>query len=831
MVDKMHKFIKKSIYSLLMFIALLFSPFLVKAYSSGFKQINDILNFESDNISFNNVSFVNHVNDSTLDFGLKGQIYNHNSSEVTLNIDLFFYDQDYNEVASNYYSQDIPSNAWVDYNQMISKDYIKTGSVDSIYYYTMDVSVEKKEQGAILTPSQSGLYNHFDYVIDKYDVNIKVNENNTFDVTETITAYFNISKHGIYRTIPLRNEITRLNGTTSKNRAKVTNLIVDHDYSTSRENNYLKIKIGSASYTLTGEQTYVIKYNYNIGKDPVKDYDELYYNIIGNEWDTVIGNITFTITMPKSFDSSKLGFSSGKYGSTDNDLVKYVVNDNVITGSYNGILGAGSALTIRCELPEGYFVGASTYSSSVYLMFIIPILSLVVALFIWYKYGHNENVVETVEFYPPEGFNSLEIGYLYKGKADNKDVTSLLVYLANKGYIKINDNKIDLNSKTISLNENSKNRANQKISQLQKQIQEEMERDPNSPKIKYYRNMIDVYKNIDAPIDYEQYGLKSSVKKLNKDNDFLIEKIKNYDGEKLNEQWFLEGLFEYDRTEVKLKQLYNKFYLTMNPILSNINTEENKHKLFEKNGSKKALIIILMIISLITTIFTPTTEYASSEELLITIFLSLFYIPFFAVGIFSSTPSSFRIIWLSFTTIHCMAFFSIMPITQAMFSESIYFIGVIIGFLCLISISILLSKLMKKRTPYGAEMLGKIKGFKNFLETAEKDKLEALVMENPTYFYDILPYTYVLGVSDKWIKKFEAISLQAPNWYDSSTVFDVSSFGKFMNKTMKRAESSMSSSYSGGSSGGSSSSGSSGGGSSGGGSSGGGSGGGGGGSW
>ena len=109
----------------------------------------------------------------------------------------------------------------------------------------------------------------------------------------------------------------------------------------------------------------------------------------------------------------------------------------------------------------------------------------------------------------------------------------------------------------------------------------------------------------------------------------------------------------------------------------------------------------------------------------------------------------------------------------------------------------------------------------------EKDKLEALVMENPNYFYDILPYTYVLGVSDKWIKKFESISLQAPSWYDSSNGFDVSSFGTFMNSTMVSAQSAMSSSPSSSSDGFSSD----GGGSSGGGSSGGGSGGGGGGSW
>ena len=116
-------------------------------------------------------------------------------------------------------------------------------------------------------------------------------------------------------------------------------------------------------------------------------------------------------------------------------------------------------------------------------------------------------------------------------------------------------------------------------------------------------------------------------------------------------------------------------------------------------------------------------------------------------------------------------------------------------------------------------MLGKILGFKNFLEYAEKEKIESMVLSNPTYFYDILPYTYVLGVSDKWIKKFESISLQAPNWYDGYSTFDAVSFGRFMNSTMSSAQSAMSSSPS-------SSSGGSGGGSSGGGS-----GGGGGGSW
>ena len=34
-----------------------------------------------------------------------------------------------------------------------------------------------------------------DYTIEKYDINMVVNENNTFDITETITAYFHVPKH------------------------------------------------------------------------------------------------------------------------------------------------------------------------------------------------------------------------------------------------------------------------------------------------------------------------------------------------------------------------------------------------------------------------------------------------------------------------------------------------------------------------------------------------------------------------------------------------------------------------------------------------------------
>lgn len=68
-----------------------------------------------------------------------------------------------------------------------------------------------------------------------------------------------------------------------------------------------------------------------------------------------------------------------------------------------------------------------------------------------------------------------------------------------------------------------------------------------------------------------------------------------------------------------------------------------------------------------------------------------------------------------------------------------------------------------------------------------------MVMTNPTYFYDILPYTYVLDVSDKWINKFETINLQAPDWYNGHDNFNIRTFNTFVNTTMLSAQKSMTS--------------------------------------
>lgn len=603
----------------------------------------------------------------------------------------------------------------------------------------------------ILTLPIIGEAKNYDYVINNYDVEIIVNENNSFDITETIDVYFNKQKHGIYRNIPTKNVITRLDGTTSTNRPKIRNVSVNDKYSTSwistNGNSYKELKIGDANKTITGFKRYVIKYLYDIGKDPLEDKDELYFNIIGSGWeDTEISDIDFKITLPKEFDKEKVGFSVGQVGSTTSNNIVYNVDDKTITGHYYGTITKGESLTVRLELPEGYFVNAGFHPGIVeYIMIIIPILFVLVAFILWIKYGKDKKYVDTIEFYPPQNLNSLELAFLEKGYVENKDITSLIIYLANKGYIKI------------------------------------QEREAQS-----------------------LFG---------KEKTFSLIKLKDYDGTNVYESKFMEGLFKTSNTATPIS-LSNSFYKTMNSIKNKIESKKNKNTIYEKSSLKKKIIIISMIIiTFALMILKPVIEY---EPIMLFFVLIFWGVAFPVVGLLIKSKNLFSVIFAVLWGIPFIGVPLFMIIIPTIIEAPFYIVTYIVGIISIIILAVF-NKIMIKRTEYGVEILGKIKGFKKFLETAEKKKLEELVEDNPSYFFDILPYTYVLGVSNKWIKKFEEISYQAPDWYDSSSSFDMSDFGSFMNDTMSSANDSMSSSPSSSSDGGSSGGGSSGGGSGGGG--------------
>lgn len=493
-----------------------------------------------------------------------------------------------------------------------------------------------------------------DYRISAYDVSIVVNEDNTLDAVEKITADFSKPKHGIYRYIPVVNhfsvddkEITAYSRVTNVS----ANTVIFDKY---KDGESYVIQLGDPDIELIGAQNYEISYTLKMGKDFSLNEDELYYNIIGTGWDTSIDNISFSIQMPKSFDSSKISFSTGNYGAEGTDIVSYEVKDNLIVGSVSKALKPYQGVTIQIPLDEGYFTPSwiSIYGGYVAII-TISVIALIIVLLLWITNGRDKRIKKDVSYYPPSNMNCAEMAYCYKGSISTRDVVPLAIELANEGYLNI-----------------------------------------------------------------EETDEKDS---------FRFIKRRQYNGSDEIKRKFFNGLFK-KKDEVDKSDLEDGFYETVNEIAKLV-VDGKKTSIFKEKSLKLRIAgwtisVLSMIINVV--IFSATT-YGSIQEALI------------------------------------------------------LFISVAISL-----IAFILSFFIRQRTDEGYEIKQQISSFKNFLEESEKDRINAMVNENPSYFYNVLPYAYVLGVSDAWTKKLSEIAVEPPRWYYShNSVWSYIAFNHFINSTIR----------------------------------------------
>lgn len=165
------------------------------------------------------------------------------------------------------------------------------------------------------------------YSIKHYTVNVLVNKDASLDITETIDVEFTESRHGIIRLIPYKYLMEALpKGSEKADRQLESNgyaqtiiesiNVENWNYSVSTSGNYRKIKIGDKKKTVFGLQQYVIRYRMLNAINFFKDKAELYFNIIGDGWDTSIDSVEFSIQLYDVLPSTPAYFvATGPTGS------------------------------------------------------------------------------------------------------------------------------------------------------------------------------------------------------------------------------------------------------------------------------------------------------------------------------------------------------------------------------------------------------------------------------------------------------------------------------------------------------------------------------------
>lgn len=547
------------------------------------------------------------------------------------------------------------------------------------------------------------------YTTEKYVVNAQVQKNNSTKVTETITVNFTEAKHGIYRNIPYKS------GQSSISDIKVEgeNFEIESqsDYGVSQK----VIKIGDANKIVKGNKTYTISYVIEGYDDNNTKGDVLYLDLLPVGWETPIKSTKISLTLPDGIDLSKINVYASKYGSNVlNENVNYKydsdTNNVVITGEN---LGQGVGVTVQTDLPEGYWVDPKNNNWVKWPLIGILIGVPLIIFLLWLKFGRDPKIIKTVEFYPPEGMTSAEIGYVVDGVIDNKDMISLIMFFASKNYISINE--------------------------------------------------------------YEK-------------NKFEITKLKSMAGtEKTYVKTFFNALFTTSTT-VKLDDLDESFgdsFMASKDQLTGFYSRKNK--LFTTSSKVcRGIGLVFMMVPAIAAVLLGA--YFSLEYLygLVAIPVALILIIGFAMVLTSfdkkdSMKKKTKLTLMIIGTVLIICGIAVSAVfTKLLFGSWQLFIGVLVS----MAITFVFTMLMKARTKESTETLGKILGFKDFIKNAEVDKLKLLVEEDPEYFYSVTPYAYVMGLSDKWAKKFENIPTKAPDWYNGysgNTMFNVMWYAHMMN--------------------------------------------------
>lgn len=120
----------------------------------------------------------------------------------------------------------------------------------------------------------------------------------------------------------------------------------------------------------------------------------------------------------------------------------------------------------------------------------------------------------------------------------------------------------------------------------------------------------------------------------------------------------------------------------------------------------------------------------------------------------------------------------------------------IFGLRFLVVLALALAFLAMLVVPYTKNqlsVLGQVLGFKRFLQKVELQVLEKLIDEDPEYYYNILPFCYIFGLTKKLQAKFAALQTPVPSYCGQCTPVEFESilYSSMLASSVSRAYNNM----------------------------------------
>jgi uncharacterized membrane protein len=300
---------------------------------------------------------------------------------------------------------------------------------------------------AILLSVSTGIATAKSWRIADFQDTITIDQDGSALVTERISLVFVGEWHGIHRTIPI--EYPGPNGTNYELFLKINSVTdgqggnLKYESSTSHGARDLKIYISDAVDTT---RTVEITYRVRNGTRFFKDYDEFYLNVTGNDWPVPIDHAEATVHFPQAAAGSlRAQAFTGVYGSSERNA-SAEVNGAETQFATTAALPMRGGLTIDVYIPKDILKEPSALTKFWWFLggnpiLVLPLVTLAGMFALWWYKGRDPDAGMSVApmYEPPFGISPAEAGTLLDDAIHPRDITSTVVDLAVRGYIKIEE--------------------------------------------------------------------------------------------------------------------------------------------------------------------------------------------------------------------------------------------------------------------------------------------------------------------------------------------------------------------------------------------------------
>ena len=593
-----------------------------------------------------------------------------------------------------------------------------------------------------------------------YEVNLELNKDRSIDVKEQITVYAsgNQIKRGITRSLPNNRTI---NGKRVPVRYIIKNVMRDgkkEPYHTRNEKGMEVLYLGKRDVFLRpGQYHYTIEYEVPDQVEELENIDEIYWNAIGTDVIFPIEKSSVMVKLPVGTKALQKHCYIGKYGSTNNNCLQEEFNDgNEIFFNSGRALKPYEGLTIGVGMEKGVMTGPSLFKKYGVAMFLVLTSLGLLIYFVttWKKHGVDPPKPTAYPlFASPGGYSPSSISYIMKEKYKDKKVTASIIDLAIKGYIHID---------------------------------------------------VETEKSIfSSSTHYKLTRLKQDVSELFPEDKALMQQLFSS-----SDTIMIDGT--YQEVVKDANTAHQSSILT-------------QHQAFVNEGNNRKFLwwpIIISLLAIALSVFLLNRRGAGMDMigtlLPRVVFMAL---PLFFILMVSKSGSNFV---QKALTIGTLALFFILPglSSLSMGPSELkgflyqYFNGadintvMLIFFVPMAVIALFLyAYLIKKPSIEKLKIQSEIEGFKMYLATTEKDRLNLLNPPDrtPEHFEAMLPYAFALGVQNNWSALFKTILEQAayqPNWTNDRHIVANHSFASDFNRSMASSATKPSESSSGGGSGG-----------------------------